>query len=133
MDKLKAAEMIQKQRRRWQSQDSDMAIASRAKRVYLALGSAFLCIASSFVVLYQHSGLFPQIVAAVFYIGSAIFFGKAGGLDRFRSYWLIQMQRQIHIEWPNKSPEPTSIAAAGQSVMLMAVHIAHCRWLSFDR
>jgi len=84
MDKLKAAEMIQKQRRRWQSQDSDMAIACRAKRVYLALGSAFLCFASSFVVVFQHSGLFPQIAAAVFYIGSAIFFWQSRRFGQIR-------------------------------------------------
>jgi hypothetical protein len=84
MNKLKAEEMIQKQRRRWRSQDSDMAIARRAERVYLALGGAFLCIASSFIVLYQHSGLLPKIGGAGFYIGAVIFFWHSRRFGQIR-------------------------------------------------
>src|ERR1035441_4777014 len=47
MDKLKAAELIQQQRRRWRSQASDLAIARRAERAYFALAMGYVCIAAS--------------------------------------------------------------------------------------
>jgi hypothetical protein len=74
MDKLKAAEIIQKQRRRWRSQDSDLAIARRAERVYLALGCLYLCIVSSFIALYQHSSLFARIAGPAGFVAGAVVF-----------------------------------------------------------
>jgi hypothetical protein len=85
MDKLKAAEIIAKQRRRWRSQDSDLAIARRAERVYLALGCSYLCLASSFVALFQHSSFFARIAGpAGFFIGAVIFFWHSRRFGQIR-------------------------------------------------
>jgi hypothetical protein len=45
MDKHKAAEMIERERRRWRSQDSDSIVARRAELYYLVLALADVCIA----------------------------------------------------------------------------------------
>jgi hypothetical protein len=85
MDKLKAAELIQQQRRRWRSQASDLAIARRAERAYFALAMGYVCIAASFIALYQHSSLFPRIVGPMgFFIGAAILYWQSRRFTQIR-------------------------------------------------
>jgi len=56
MDNLKAARLIEQQRRRWRSQEPDQAIARRAERVYFALAAAWAIMGLGFVAAAAVSG-----------------------------------------------------------------------------
>jgi hypothetical protein len=70
MDQRKATELIERQRRRWRSQDSDLAIAQRAERVYVSLAIAYVCFAAVLSPL-QHT-LFARSVILIGFLSGAI-------------------------------------------------------------
>jgi hypothetical protein len=74
MNQLQATAKIQQLRRRWRSTDSDLGIARRAKRVYLALGGMYLCMASVFNLLHRDSSQSARIVGSVGFLIGAVFF-----------------------------------------------------------
>ncbi len=68
--------MIHQQRRRWQSQESDLAIARRAERAYSGLSKMFAIVALIFVALARNHP--PFVMGAVgFVVGSAILFWQS--------------------------------------------------------
>lgn len=74
MNQLKATAMIQQLRRRWRSSDSDLGIARRAKRVYLALGCMYISMASSLNLLFRDSSPAAHIVISLGLFTGAIFY-----------------------------------------------------------
>jgi len=73
MDKLKAEEMIRQQRRRWRSQDTDIAIARRAERAYIGCAMMFVSVAAALSLLFQ--ALPARIVgSAGFILGALVFY-----------------------------------------------------------
>jgi len=71
MDKHKAAEMIERQRRRWRSQDSDLAIARRAERIYFALAIVYACLGTA-AGLVQHTWFARAAILTGFLSGAII-------------------------------------------------------------
>jgi Flp pilus assembly protein TadB len=70
MDKLEAAALIKQQRRRWQSQESDRAIAERAERAYFGLAMMYVCIAISLALLLPT--LTAKVMAAAGFVFCAV-------------------------------------------------------------
>lgn len=75
MNSLRAAELIQRQRRRWRSQESDGFIARRAERVYFRASviCALTSVAEAVVSIASGQGIFA-VVAAGFLAGAAILY-----------------------------------------------------------
>jgi hypothetical protein len=83
MDKQKAAEMIECQRRRWRSQDSDSAIARRAERAYFALAMLFVCIGTSLTLVQRTPfGRVVSLVGCLFGALGFYFHGRRFGQIR---------------------------------------------------
>lgn len=68
MDIRKANEMIERQRRRWRSQDPDLAIARRAERVYFALAMGFFVIGISLSLIGRGVLLIGFLVGAFLFL-----------------------------------------------------------------
>ena len=72
MNKLKAAEIIQKQRRLWRSQDSDLAIARRDERVYFSLAMMDVAVGISLTLVLDTQ--FGRVAILVgFLVGACLF------------------------------------------------------------
>jgi len=83
MNNLKASQMIARQRRRWHSQDSDLAIARRAERVYFGLAIMYMGIGTS-LTLVQRTQFGRAAILAGFLFGALLFIWKSHRFAQIR-------------------------------------------------
>jgi hypothetical protein len=72
MDKRKATEMIERQRQRWHSQDSDLAVARRAQQHYLVLAAMDVLVGVTATMILPT--LFSRVLFSVGFGVAAILF-----------------------------------------------------------
>jgi len=83
MDRNKAAEIIERQRRRWHSQDSDVNIARRAERVYFRLAVIYVGV-GTLLTLVQPTPFAQVAILAGFFFGASLFFWQGRRFTQIR-------------------------------------------------
>jgi hypothetical protein len=93
MDKRKAAEMIERQRRRWPQEKSDLAIALRAQNHYFVLALMDVLIGAAATLI------LPTLISRVLF--SAVFL--IVGILFFMSSWRFHQIRKLLADSDTKS------------------------------
>jgi F0F1-type ATP synthase assembly protein I len=82
----KSSNLLAKQRQRWQSQESDDALARRAQRIYLRLSLIYLLCAVAFFTLLSSAATALRVLGATgCFIGAFIFYWQSRRFAKIRS------------------------------------------------
>ncbi len=83
---MKKPSLLEKQRQRWQSQESDAALARRAQRIYLRLSLIYLLVAVAFFSLFSAAPMSLRVLGATgCFISAFIFYWQSRRFGKLRS------------------------------------------------